>query len=78
MQDGIFPGRGGHALARLALCVVKGTPLYERVRGRWFRVRGGALSCAVGCGSGVRVCVTRCIYNVAPKKSGHGRCRHRS
>jgi hypothetical protein len=29
---------------------VKGTPLYERVRGRRFRVRGGALSCAVGRG----------------------------
>ena len=26
----------------------QGTPLYERVRGRWFRVRDGALSCAVG------------------------------
>eukprot|EP00966_Prymnesium_polylepis_P207319 4802192-Prymnesium_polylepis.1 len=23
------------------------------VRGRWFRVRGGKSSCAVGCGSGV-------------------------
>jgi hypothetical protein len=39
-------------IPRLALCVdcVKGTPLYERVRGRRFRVRGGALSCAVGRG----------------------------
>ena len=31
--------------------------MYERVRGRWFRVRGGALSCAVGRGS-ARVYVT--------------------
>eukprot|EP00966_Prymnesium_polylepis_P159767 3692720-Prymnesium_polylepis.2 len=33
-----------------AAFAVRGTPLYERVRGRygWFRVRDGALSCAVG------------------------------
>ena len=32
----------------LMVSCVQGTPLYERVRGRWFRVRDGALSCAVG------------------------------
>ena len=34
----------------LMVSCVQGTPLYERVRGRRFRVRGGALSCAVGRG----------------------------
>eukprot|EP00966_Prymnesium_polylepis_P252336 5833642-Prymnesium_polylepis.1 len=43
---------GGHRLVRFAVLRIDptGTPLYERVRGRWFRVRDGALSCAVGGG----------------------------